>query len=180
MSQRADRTAATIWFLLLVTAVGIALRVAGLGQDLWIDELATLDDLRAMSPGDLVSSYTSANQHVLNSLLVWASIRIFGEAEWSVRLPALLFGVATIPAMYWLGRLARLGRGAALGGSALLALSYHHIWFSQNARGYTGYILFSLLATGALVRLLASRSARCSPVEHSAARSGALPSARPG
>ena len=36
----------------------------------------------------------------------------------------------------------------------LLAVSYHHIFFSQNARGYTAYILFALLSTGALVRAI--------------------------
>jgi mannosyltransferase len=148
------------WLLLAVTALGLALRTAGLGQDLWIDEFITLNDLATRSPGDLLSSYTSANQHVLNSVLVWASIHVFGEAEWSVRLPAVLFGVATIPVMYWVGRLARFERVPALAGALLLALSYHHIWFSQNARGYTGYLLFSLLTTGALFQVLRSAGAR--------------------
>lgn len=149
-----------MWLLCAATALGLGLRIAGLGQDLWLDELITLNDVGTRSPGALLSSYTSANQHALNSVLVWASIHLFGEAEWSVRLPAVLFGAATIPVMYWVGRLARFERGPALVGALLLALSYHHIWFSQNARGYTGYLLFSMLATGALVHVLGSRSAR--------------------
>jgi hypothetical protein len=28
-----------------------------------------------------------------------------------------------------------------------MTVSYHHIWFSQNARGYTGLLFFSMLAT---------------------------------
>jgi hypothetical protein len=30
---------------------------------------------------------------------------------------------------------------------ALMTLSYHHLWFSQNARGYSGLLLFATLAT---------------------------------
>jgi hypothetical protein len=36
----------------------------------------------------------------------------------------------------------------------MLTVSYHHVWFSQNARGYTGLLLGTLLGTWALMRLL--------------------------
>ena len=42
----------------------------------------------------------------------------------------------------------------------LTAVSYHHIWFSQNARGYSAYLLFCVLATGALWRLIATPERR--------------------
>jgi hypothetical protein len=38
------------------------------------------------------------------------------------------------------------GRLVALLACALMTVSYHHVWFSQNARGYTGVLLFTLLA----------------------------------
>ncbi|MGH7505753.1 MAG: glycosyltransferase family 39 protein, partial [Longimicrobiales bacterium] len=40
----------------------------------------------------------------------------------------------------------------ALLAAALLAVSYHHIWFSQNARGYTMLAFFAMLATHLLLR----------------------------
>ena len=78
------------------------------------------------------------------------SIALFGEHEWSVRLPAVMLGTATIPALYWCARRV-MPRLPALGGALLLAVSYHHIFFSQNARGYAGYMLFGVLSSGLLV-----------------------------
>lgn len=152
--------AAAMRGLTVVVVLALVVRWAGVGLDLWLDELATLIKVRDSTPGELLFSYTSANQHVLNSLGMWVTRQLFGEAEWALRLPALLFGVAGVPAMYWLARVARFTRGAALVAALLLALSYHHIWFSQNARGYTGYVCFSLLSTAAFLMLLRSPERR--------------------
>src|SRR5207244_247856 len=83
----------------------------------------------------------------------------FGEQEWAVRLSAVLFGVATIPAIYWVSRFA-LSRCGSLCVAVLLASSYHHIFFSQNARGYTAYLFFSVLSSGLLVKGLKEDRAR--------------------
>lgn len=157
-SSRAPALSSTAVAVLLslITAIGFLLRMKGIGQDLWIDEIASLENIRGLTASQILLGYKSTNQHTLNSLLLSASMRLFGESEWSLRLTAVLFGAATVPVMYWVARLARFDRAMALLGALALALSYHHIWFSQNARGYTGYILFSLLATGALVCLLES------------------------
>ena len=42
----------------------------------------------------------------------------------------------------------------------LLTLSYHHVWFSQNARGYTGLLFFTLLGTHEFLRMLSERAPR--------------------
>jgi hypothetical protein len=39
-------------------------------------------------------------------------------------------------------------------GAALFAVSYHHIYFSQDARGYTVYLLLALIATGLFLDIL--------------------------
>jgi 4-amino-4-deoxy-L-arabinose transferase-like glycosyltransferase len=137
-----------------ITLLGLLFRFIGLGYDLWTDEVATLVAVRAASLGDLLGGYASANQHTLNSILVWAGIRLLGESEWVIRLSAVIFGIVTIPVFYWLARLARFGHPLTLFGTLLLAVSPHHVTFSQNARGYAGYMLFSLLTTGALMRAL--------------------------
>jgi mannosyltransferase len=48
----------------------------------------------------------------------------------------------------------------ALGAGVILAVSYHHAYFSQNARGYTGYIFFTVLGTYLLLRALQSGDRR--------------------
>jgi uncharacterized membrane protein len=36
----------------------------------------------------------------------------------------------------------------------VLAVSYHHIFFSQNARGYSAALFFALATSGLLIRAL--------------------------
>jgi 4-amino-4-deoxy-L-arabinose transferase-like glycosyltransferase len=90
---------------------------------------------------------------VLYSVLAHFSIGVFGESSWALRLPALLFGAATIPALYYLARV-WLTRREALAAALVLAVSYHHAYFAQNARGYTGFLLLSILTTAWLARAL--------------------------
>ena len=140
-------------WLAAITLLGVALRIPGLGSDLWLDEILTVVRL---VPGSVVSLFTgpeTLNNHLLHTLLVRVSVAAFGVEEWAVRLPALLFGVATIPALYLLARLALRSR-EALFASVILATSYHHVFFSQNARGYTGLLLWTALSTWFLLRAL--------------------------
>lgn len=141
---------AAAWALGAVTALALALRLFHASADLWIDEISPILDYGPMPVAQVVGSYLRSNNHLLNTLLLKLAIATLGEREWAVRLPAILFGVATVPALYWCARLA-LSRRASVGAALLLAVSYHHVFFSQNARGYSAYILFALLATRLLV-----------------------------
>jgi mannosyltransferase len=136
----------------LITLLAAALRIYRLDTDLWIDEIGSFQYATSVSVGELFRTFSSPNQHLMNSLLERLSVAALGEHDWTVRLPAALFGIATVPAMYWLARpIMRGWQSVAV--ACLTAVSYHHIWFSQNARGYSGYLLFSVLSTGALYRL---------------------------
>ena len=72
-------------------------------------------------------------------------ILTLGESALSIRLPSALFGVAGVLMFYRLARRCLEPAETLLAG-VLLAVSYHHISYSQDARGYTTY-LFSW-ATG--------------------------------
>ncbi len=139
--------------LAFIIAVAIVFRVYRLGSDLWLDEIATVGTYAARPLAEVYAAYLSPGNHLLNSLLLKISVAVFGESEWSVRLPAVAFGVATIPAMYWAARLA-MSRAASLGAALLLAVSYHHIFFSQNARGYSGHLFFTLVSSALLASAL--------------------------
>lgn len=141
------------WLALLI-ALGAALRFVGLDQDFWIDEIATVVNYLRLPVGRVLQTYTSANQHLLYSLLGSLSFSAFGEGHRAARLPAFALGVAAIPVVYLLGR-AIAGRREALSATALLTLSYHHVWFSQVARGYAGMITFSALGTLLFLHALA-------------------------
>ena len=160
--ERLSQTAASIekqniqsstsrWLLATITVGALLLRCVHLSADLWLDEITPILDYRNMPVVYVVTTYISSNNHLLYTLFIKLAIALFGEHEWAVRLPAMLFGTATIPAIYWVSRLA-LSRCGSLSVALLLAVSYHHVFFSQNARGYTAYLLFSTLSTGLLVK----------------------------
>lgn len=134
---------------LMVTAT--VLRIVALNQQLWFDEIVTLLDSARDPILKIVTHYAGQNQHMLYSVLAHFSIRIFGEQPWALRLPAVIFGVGGIPALYFFGVLITTKR-EALFAAALMAINYQHIWFSQNARGYTGMVFWTLLASIFFVR----------------------------
>lgn len=152
------RTATTLW-LLLLTLVALLFRVIGLNGGLWLDEIYSVVNQFRLPPLQLFTTYVGDNQHPLYALLASISVSFFGEQPWVIRLPALIFGVASIPALYCLGR--RIGdHNEALLAAALLAVSYHHVWFSQNARAYSAIALATILCTDRFVCLLTNQRQR--------------------
>lgn len=139
--------------VVLLTLLALGLRLFRADLDLWLDEIVTVVVYAKASITQIWVSYTGSNNHLLNSVLVKASTLLWGETETAVRLPAILFGAASIPALYWMpGR--AVPRRVRLAAAALLAVSYHHVFFSQNARGYSPYLFFSIATTGLFLRAL--------------------------
>lgn len=141
---------AWLWLSGLVV-VATVLRLLALNQQLWFDEILTLIESARAPVLRIVTQYGGQNQHMLYSILAHTSIRLFGEQPWALRLPAVFFGVASVPALYSLGRLVTTNR-EALFASALMTVNYQHVWFSQNARGYTGMVFWTLLASIFFIR----------------------------
>jgi hypothetical protein len=142
---------------LTLTAVGALLRFYRLDEGLWNDEVVTLVEYVRPPLGEIVTTYTSQNQNFLYSILGHLSIASFGESAWALRLPAALFGIATLPALWRFGRLVAGPREALLA-TALLTFSYQHVWFSQNARGYSALLFWAVVSSHFL--LVALRSGR--------------------
>jgi 4-amino-4-deoxy-L-arabinose transferase-like glycosyltransferase len=137
----------------LILFAAAVLRLYRLDGGLWFDEVVTYVNYVKVPFGEAISLYNDQNQHLLYSVLANVAFLVFGDSEWSLRLPSVLFGVGSIWALYLLGREVSNSREALLS-SALLAFSYHHVWFSQNARGYTGLLFFSILASWLFLRAL--------------------------
>jgi hypothetical protein len=133
--------------------LGLVLRLIHLGTGLWYDEIQTLVEFARLPLGRLLTEYPNTNHHPLYSLLAGVSIGLLGESGAALRLPAALMGTASLWAFYRLAIMVTTRREALLG-TLLLTLSYHHVWFSQNARGYSGLLLFTLLGTAAFLRLI--------------------------
>lgn len=142
-----------------VVLIAVILRIVNLNAGLWYDEVITLIQSVRLAPAELLVTYGSLNNHVLYTWLAKACVALFGEEPWALRAPALALGAASIAAAWLMFRESGY-RWAAVAAAALLALSYHHVWFSQNARGYTGLLLFTTLAGLALHRALTTRERR--------------------
>lgn len=141
------------WWLAALTVVALALRLVNLDSGLWIDEIDSLVSSFRPPLSEIVLEFPRDNRHPFYSVLAHLAIMVFGESPWVIRLPAVLFGTATVPLLYLLG--ARLGsRREAFLAAALLAVSYHHVWFSQNARGYALLGCFAVLGAWLLLKAL--------------------------
>jgi mannosyltransferase len=147
-------------FLLVVgaiTAAGLLLRLPSFDDALFGDEVSTYFIVAGNGIGTVMDLVRSDQEVTppLYFLLAWATEGLGDRAE-SLRLTSLLAGMATIPLTYLLG-LRTVGRGAALVGTALVALSPFLIFFSTEARPYALMVLLGLLSTLALLRALDTR-----------------------
>jgi len=132
--------------LTILTLGGLALRAIELNSQLWYDEICSLVVTSRPPLLEILTTYYGDIQHPLYSALAHISVVVLGETAWTVRLPAIIFGVASIPLLFLLARAVAPPREALLA-AALLTVSYHHVWFSQNARGYTALLFWTLLCT---------------------------------
>lgn len=146
----AEESTPWLW-LALVTGLAVVLRVIGADSGLWYDEILTLHDSVRAPLRQIVSVIPGEHQHTLFSLLAHLSIGMFGEHPWSLRLPALMFGAATVPLLFFFGRQV-VSRTEAWLASLVLAVAYHAVWFSQNARGYSMLACFAVLSSWWLMR----------------------------
>ncbi len=142
-------------FLILgaLCVFGIIARSIGLDGGLWFDEIVALVQ-GYREP--LISQFTVFQgdfHHTFYSVLARISLVLFGDTAWAIRLPAMLFGAATIPLTYMLGR-ELMGERDGWLAAGFLTVFYPHVWFSQNARGYTMLAFWSTLATLLLIRYL--------------------------
>src|SRR5262245_20012049 len=150
--------------ILFIVAGALALRLTHANADFWFDEIITLQGYVRPPLPQVISTYI-ANNHVLNSILAHLLVARFGEAPWVVRLPAIAFGVASVWT-FWMVASDVWQLPAALLGTGLFSISYYGIYYSQNARGYSGFLFFALLATAMLLRLF-----RRAPDQHQRAAS---------
>jgi 4-amino-4-deoxy-L-arabinose transferase-like glycosyltransferase len=145
MTRQQDRL---VIAAILLLALG--LRIWGLNAPLWYDEIQTVDTHLRLSWAEMYQRY-ELNHHFLFNFQAKLAVELFGEQNWAIRLPALVFGVGSIWAVWVLARDLSHSKFAHIA-ALLLALSYHHIWFSQNARGYTEMAFWGTLGTVLFLR----------------------------
>ncbi len=153
------------------TLLGGLLRIAASTGDLGLDEVWSLRLVAQVhGPGEVFWGLPHDNNHLLNS--TWLYLLGPDRPFWLYRLPAVVFGTLTVPA------LARLcwPRSAAAGviASILGAVALPLVDFGSEARGYAGLVLATVLAFDegdrAVDAVLSGDRTRC---RHAAWRLGA-------
>ena len=144
------------WAISGLVLLSIALRLPTLGSPLIEDEAISFNRYIDVPWKDLVFYYHDTNQHTLFLLLSKFSIWMFGESEIIFRLPSFLAGVLSIPLIYRLGLLIKIPRSSALISALLMGLSWPHLKYSLEGRGYALTIFLVLLATYSTVQYLNS------------------------
>lgn len=156
------------WFWPLVGVAMMVTAVAGyqrLGFSLWDDEIYNLrrfvhgdyrheDDgtvqFREKGWGSTFQDYRKPNNHILHSVLARLSVggwEIFRDpagppfSEAAFRVPAFLFGIASVGALAWLLKELALARAGVLA-AFLLAFHPWHLRYASEGRGYSMVLFF--------------------------------------
>ena len=136
------------WFVLaagvVIFLVGFYLRLDALTSSLWLDEFGTFWVVQGDLWNAFQRSWQFQGQSPLYYVFAWAAIHLFGESEFALRLPSLIFGILTALVMYWCGRVLA-GPRAGWWAAALTWLSVSSISMSASARPYS-LVLFSVAA----------------------------------
>jgi mannosyltransferase len=151
-------TARTRWFFWAVvglTALAAAIRFSTLGlQSYRHDEAVTAGRvLLAGLPGTMHEVWSGESTPPLYYLLAWLWSHLFGVHEVGLRSLSALFGTATVPLAYLVGR-ELISPRAGLALAAIVAVEPMLVWYSQDARAYA---LLVLLCTAALHFFLRAR-----------------------
>jgi len=143
------------WLVIIfITLFGGWLRVLLLAnKGMWLDETFSVW-IANHSVADMLQWIVRIDQHPpLYYLLLHYWIALNGDTPYYARLLSVLFGTATIPIIYLIGK--RMS-GVVVGWAAavFLALSPFNIYFAQETRMYTFLMFNAAVAIYALVRLL--------------------------
>lgn len=135
------------WGLLsLITALAAALRFHGLAaKGFWFDEGISAGIARLDWYDFARILWRREGNMSLYYLLLRGWLHL-GSGEAFIRSLSALFSIATIPALYFLGR--RLfGSRTGLIAAALLAVNAFHLQVSQEARSYSLFVLLSIVSS---------------------------------
>lgn len=146
--------------LFVVFTIGLGLRLYELGEDsLWSDEIVTARTSQLSIPSIL----RHQSEKALNPPLTFIVTHFFfawgGESDFVARLPAALLGSLSILLIYGVGEMLWT-RSEGIIAAFLLAVSAHHVEYSQEARQYALMLFLALLSVLFLLKALQKNEMR--------------------
>ncbi len=152
-----DNNLSIVLALIAITGLALLLRLIGIDKPdgMWYDEITTYNDAVLPSVVDVIKHSSSRPLYYI-ILHYWISI--FGDADITLRMLSVIFGVITIPVMYFAGselqkshkKVILIGLYAAL----FAAVNSFFIFYSQEIRQYALLVLFSALSAWVLLRVI--------------------------
>jgi 4-amino-4-deoxy-L-arabinose transferase-like glycosyltransferase len=137
------------WTLLLLMMAAFLMRLPDLTNSLWHDE--TWYTFIFLNSNNLRNVLFHDVHPPLYPLIMVAWVGLVGDGELAVRLPSLLFGLASIFLMFAVTRIC-FDRKTALLAAALMALSPVHIWYSHETKNNMLLMLLTLVTCYWLLR----------------------------
>lgn len=141
-----------IFILISIIILSFLLRIYDLGgENLWFDESTSV--IASKKPiVDIMSGEIGPNLPLYYiTLHFW--IKLFGDSEFSIRFPSVIFGILSIYVIFKLGKLIfdeRIGILSAF----ITAISLYHIRYSQEARPYILFVFTILLSNYYFIKFL--------------------------
>lgn len=154
----------TLALIAIALAIGLLLRVPGMLQSLWLDEIFRTRLGLATDRLWWLLFYDVHNP--LYNALMWVWIRVAGDSEIAVRLPSLIASIALI-ALIWRWAAARFGVLAGSVAGLWLLVSPVAVWYSTEAKNNIFTVLFA--TAGVCLIDVAMRSRRTRDVALAAA-----------
>lgn len=123
------------YFIWIILVVGLIFRLISLNQSLWLDEATTALTAR-MPLADIFTKFMPGDFHPpFYYLFIKYWVLVFGSSEVSLRIPSVIFGVATVYFTYLIAKKLFDEKTANIAAS-LAATSGLMIYYSQEARMY--------------------------------------------
>src|SRR6266704_6311654 len=122
---------------IVIVALAVSLRARSALNDLWMDEIWSVELVRELhAPLEVFTKTHHDNNHYLNSLFIY----FLGQrGNWpGYRIPAIAAGLGAIILAWLIGR--RRDRTTAFFSMLLVSFSYVMILYSSEARGYAPLI----------------------------------------
>lgn len=142
-------------FLILILLIGSLLRFYGLSnQSLWLDELCSWKSGNYETLSAAIKHAASADVHPPGfHIILYLLEKYIGDTESILRLPSAISGVLAIFVIFLLGTRIYSYQEALIS-SALMAVLWCPIYFSQEVRAYSMLLLFTMLTTYYWIQML--------------------------
>ncbi|MFP4439444.1 MAG: glycosyltransferase family 39 protein [Chloroflexaceae bacterium] len=143
--------------VLITLLFGGAFRFFNLGSEsYWVDEIIMLQ-LAGDNIATLMAHLVESGRPPVYVLATHVWVQTFGTAETVTRALSALFSTAALITMYAVGR-ELFSKKVALVGTFLMALSGYQIFYAQELRYYSLFVLFTLLSFFAFIRFLRQKN----------------------